>query len=62
MKYIYVCRSKEYITITSKNISINQHFPINKYLYGHSIEHKIISVWEYMVYYLSLLQDIPLYA
>ena len=32
------------ITGISKNISIKQHFPIKKYPYGSSIEHKSISV------------------
>ena len=33
----------------------------NKYLYGRNIDHKSIPVMEYMVYYLLLPQQIPLY-
>ena len=33
-----------------------------KYLYGRNINHKSISVREYMVYYLLLPEHIPLYV
>ena len=33
-----------------------------KYLYGRNIDHKSISVREYMVYYLLLTQQIPIFA
>ena len=33
-----------------------------KYLYGRSIDHKSISVREYMVYYLLLPQQIPIHV
>ena len=44
-----------FLNSTYKVISIKQHFPINKYLYGRDIGYKYVSVREYMVYYLSLL-------
>ena len=56
------CLSKQYITSASKNISIKQHINNKKYLYGRNIDHKSISVREYMVYYLLLTQQIPLYV
>ena len=33
-----------------------------KYLYGRNIDHKSISVREYMVYYILLPQQIPIYV
>ena len=33
-----------------------------KYLYEHNIDHKSISVGEYMVCYILLSQDIPIYV
>ena len=33
-----------------------------KYIYGHNIDHKSISVREYMIYYLLLPQHIPLHV
>ena len=44
VKYIYGCRSKQYIASFSKIISIKKHFLINKNLYGSRIEHKPIYV------------------
>ena len=41
---------------------LKRNFPIDKYLYGSSIEHKSISAKECLVYYVSLLQQIPLYV
>ena len=55
IKYIYDCCSKQYNTSISKIVSTKQHFPINKQFYTSSIEHKSISVREYVVFYLSLL-------
>ena len=54
IKFIYGCRSKQYITIISKNISIKLHFPFNKDLYGRNIEHKLfVSLWFTICYYFS---------
>ena len=55
------CRFKRYITSISKNKSIKQRFPTNKHLHGRSIDLESISLRECTVYYLSLLQQIPLY-
>ena len=41
----------------SKNIVNNK-----KYLYGRNIDHKSISVTAYMVYYLLLPQQFPVYV
>ena len=41
---------------------LKRRFPIDKYLYGSGIEHKPISVKQCVVYYVSLLQQIPLYV
>ena len=33
-----------------------------KYLYGRNIDHKSISIREYMIYYILLYQQIPVYV
>ena len=54
MKYVYVCLSKQYITSTSKNISIKQHTKQQqKYLYGRNINHKLflLRIIGFIIYY-----------
>ena len=62
IKYVYVCLSKQCITSTSKNIYIKEHFKKQKISLWTHMDHKSISVREYMVYYLSLPQQIPLFV
>ena len=41
---------------------LNNILTTTKYLYGRNIDHKSISAREYMIYYLSMPQQIPLYV
>ena len=45
-----------------KTRPLKQHFSINKYLYGSNIKRKSISVRQCVVFYLRMLQQIPLYV
>ena len=52
------------LQVLQKVSLLNQNNIVNnkKYLYGPNIDHKSISAGEYMVYYIQLSQQIPIYV
>ena len=50
------------LQVLQKVYLLNNKVNSKKYLYGRNIDHKYISLKEYTVYYILLLQQIPIYV
>ena len=61
-KYVHTVFLNSTLQVPQKVSLLNNIVNNKKYLYGHNIDPKITSVWEYMVYYILLSQHIPIYV